>query len=95
MFEKVNVPILGIIENMAINICSKYNNKEHIFGKDGGARMGKDYNVDLLGSLPLDIKIREDLDNGKPTVEKDHNSPITKIFSEVAMKMAAKVADYS
>ena len=95
MFEKVNVPILGIIENMAIHICSKCNNKEHIFGKDGGARMGKDYNVDLLGSLPLDIKIREDLDNGKPTVVNDHNSPITNIFSEVAMKMAAKVADYS
>ena len=80
MFEKVNVPILGIIENMAIHICSKCNNEEHIFGKDGGARMGKDYNVDLLGSLPLDIKIREDLDDGKPTVVNDHNSPITKTF---------------
>jgi ATP-binding protein involved in chromosome partitioning len=95
MFEKVNVPILGIIENMALHICSKCNNEEHIFGKDGGVKMSKDYNVDLLGSLPLDIKIREDLDGGKPTVVNDNNSPITKIFSEIAIKIASKIADYS
>ena len=95
MFEKVNVPILGIIENMALHICSKCNNEEHIFGKDGGVKMSKDYNVELLGSLPLDIKIREDLDGGKPTVINDNNSPITKIFSEIAIKIASKIADYS
>jgi ATP-binding protein involved in chromosome partitioning len=57
--------------------------------------MSKDYNVDLLGNLPLDIKIREDLDNGKPTVARDKGSPITKIFSEIAIKTASKIADYS
>jgi ATP-binding protein involved in chromosome partitioning len=95
MFEKVNVPIIGILENMALHICSKCNNEEHIFGKDGGSKMSEDYDVDLLGSLPLDIKIREDLDGGKPTVINDQNSPITKIFSEIAVKIASKVAGYS
>jgi len=95
MFEKVNVPILGILENMALHVCSGCGHEEHIFGKDGGVRMSKDYNVDLLGSLPLDIKIRKDLDNGKPTVANDMNSPITKIFSEIAIKTASKVADIS
>ena len=95
MFEKVNVPILGILENMALHLCSSCGHEEHIFGKDGGLRMSKDYNVDLLGNLPLDIKIREDLDNGKPTVARDKSSPITKIFSEIAIKTASKIADYS
>ena len=68
MFEKVNIPILGIVENMSIHICSKCGHEEHIFGTGGGGRMSKDYAVDLLGSLPLDIKIREQADSGKPTV---------------------------
>ncbi len=68
MFEKVGIPILGIVENMSTHICSKCGHEEHIFGAGGGEIMCKDYNVDLLGSLPLDITIREQTDGGKPTV---------------------------
>ena len=71
MFEKVNVPILGIVENMAMHTCSNCGHMEHIFGAGGGERMATDYKVDLLGSLPLDIKIREMADGGKPTVVSD------------------------
>ena len=71
MFEKVGIPILGIVENMSLHICSQCGHEEHIFGDGGGARMGKDYDVELLGSLPLDIKIREQADSGKPTVVAD------------------------
>lgn len=95
MFEKVNVPILGIIENMAQHICSSCGHKEHIFGKDGGSKMSNDYSVDLLGSLPLDLKIREDLDNGNPSVAKNEESSISEIFSGIAIKTSSKVADFS
>ena len=71
MFEKVNIPILGIVENMSTHICSNCNHEEHIFGKDGGEKMCADYDMELLGSLPLDINIRQDLDDGTPTVIKD------------------------
>ncbi|OGV72439.1 MAG: ATP-binding protein, partial [Methylophilales bacterium RIFCSPHIGHO2_02_FULL_57_10] len=68
MFEKVGVPIVGLVENMSTHICSKCGHEEHIFGAGGGAQMCKDYDVELLGSLPLDIKIRENSDNGMPIV---------------------------
>ena len=68
MFEKVNIPIIGIVENMAIHTCSKCGNEEHIFGSGGAEKMCQDYGVSLLGSLPLDIKIREQSDNGNPIV---------------------------
>nr|MCH9849366.1 iron-sulfur cluster carrier protein ApbC [Betaproteobacteria bacterium] len=76
MFEKVGIPILGIVENMSTHICSNCGHEEHIFGAGGGETMCKDYNVDLLGSLPLDIKIREQADNGKPTVVAEPDSAI-------------------
>lgn len=99
MFEKVNVPVLGIVENMSIHICSKCGHAEHIFGEGGGERMSKDYNVDLLGSLPLDIRIREQADGGKPTVAVDPNGRISQIYREIARRVAAKLSlqarDYS
>ena len=99
MFEKVNVPVLGIVENMSIHICSKCGHAEHIFGEGGGERMSKDYNVDLLGSLPLDIRIREQADGGKPTVAVDPNGRIAQIYREIARRVAAKLSlqarDYS
>ena len=67
MFEKVGVPILGIVENMSIHICSNCGHEEHIFGDGGGGRMCKDYGIEFLGALPLDIRIREQTDAGKPT----------------------------
>jgi ATP-binding protein involved in chromosome partitioning len=95
MFEKVGIPIVGVVENMAIHICSKCGNQEHIFGEGGGNRMSKDYNIDMLGSLPLDIKIREQADSGKPTVVSDPDGPIAAIYKQIARKVAAKIAKQS
>ena len=93
MFEKVNVPILGIIENMSIHICSNCGHEEHIFGEGGGARMGKDYDVELLGALPLDIHIREQADSGKPTVVADPECRTSQIYKQIARRVAVKIAE--
>jgi ATP-binding protein involved in chromosome partitioning len=95
MFEKVSVPVLGIIENMSTHICSECGHEEHIFGSGGGEQMAKQYGVDLLGSLPLDIKIREGVDNGKPTVAMDPDSAITTNYRNIARRTAAKLAQQS
>lgn len=95
MFEKVNIPILGIVENMSTHICSNCGHEEHIFGAGGGAQMCNDYKVDLLGSLPLDISIREQTDSGKPTVINTPDSKIANIYKEIARKAAIKIANAS
>lgn len=95
MFEKVSVPVLGIIENMSTHICSQCGHEEHIFGSGGGDQMAKQYGVDLLGSLPLDIQIREGVDNGKPTVAIEPDSDITKNYRNIARRTAAKLAQQS
>lgn len=92
MFEKVGVPILGIVENMSTHICSKCGHEEHIFGTGGGAAMCKDYNVDLLGSLPLDIRIREQAGSGTPTVVAEPDSQITAIYKQIARTAAIKLS---
>jgi len=92
MFEKVNIPILGIVENMAVHICSNCGHAEHIFGEGGGARMSQDYDVELLGSLPLDIRIREQADAGKPTVVADPDGPVAQVYRAIARKIAARIA---
>ena len=95
MFEKVGIPIIGIVENMAIHICSQCGHAEHIFGSGGGEKMCKDYDVELLGSLPLDIRIREQADSGKPTVVSDPEGPIAAIYRDIARKVAARIARQS
>jgi len=99
MFEKVNVPVMGIIENMSIHICSQCGHEEHIFGSGGGERMSQDHEVDLLGALPLDIGIREQADGGKPTVIADPDSRITEIYRDISRRVTAKLSlqgkDYS
>ena len=95
MFEKVGIPILGIVENMSTHICSQCGHEEHIFGAGGGAAMCKDYNVDLLGSLPLDIRIREQTDGGMPTVIAEPESQITDIYKKIARTIAIKIAQLS
>lgn len=95
MFEKVQVPVLGIIENMSTYICSKCGHEEHIFGSGGGDQMAKQYGVGLLGSLPLDINIREGVDNGKPTVAMEPDSAITANYREIARRTAARLAQQS
>ena len=92
MFEKVQVPVLGIIENMSTHICSRCGHEEHIFGSGGGAQMANQYEVDLLGALPLDVTIREGVDNGKPTVAMEPESTISLSYREIARRAAAKLA---
>ena len=93
MFEKVNIPILGIVENMAVHVCSKCGHAEHIFGSGGGEKMAADYNVSVLGSLPLDLRIREQADSGHPTVASDPDSKAAEIYREIGRKVAAKIAE--
>ncbi len=93
MFEKVNIPILGIVENMALHVCSSCGHEEHIFGAGGGERMAKEYGVNLLGSLPLDIRIREQADSGNPTVVAEPDSRVARIYREIARKVAVKIAE--
>lgn len=92
MFEKVEVPVLGIVENMSIHICSNCGHEEHIFGEGGGKRMAEQYDVDFLGALPLDIRIREETDAGKPTVVAEPESRIAQIYREIARRTAAKLS---
>src|SRR6266545_54039 len=92
MFEKVGVPIVGVVENMSIHICSKCGHAEHIFGEGGAKRMCADYNVPFLGELPLDIRIREQADSGRPTVIADPDGKIADIYREIARRTAVFVA---
>ncbi|MCN4143792.1 MAG: iron-sulfur cluster carrier protein ApbC [Thiohalomonas sp.] len=92
MFEKVNVPVLGVVENMSTHICSNCAHEERIFGEGGGQRMSDEENVDLLGSLPLDMSIRQLADDGTPTVVSEPDSRITELYVEIARKVAAKLA---
>ena len=99
MFEQVGVPVLGIVENMSIHICSNCGHAEPIFGSGGGERMARKYGVELLGALPLAIDIRLDADGGHPTVVADPAGPAARIYLEIARKTAARLAlkarDYS
>jgi ATP-binding protein involved in chromosome partitioning len=99
MFEKVGVPILGIVENMAVHVCSNCGHAEHIFGEGGGQRMASEYGMDYLGALPLDIRIRQQADSGKPTVVAEPDGEIAALYKtvarEVAIKIAAKAKDFS
>ncbi len=92
MFQKVEVPVLGIVENMSTHICSKCGHEEHIFGAGGGSAMSEQFGVDLLGSLPLDIRISEETDGGKPTVITEPDSRISETYREIARKTAAKLS---
>jgi len=92
MFEKVGVPILGIVENMAVYCCPNCGHTEHIFGADGGRRMAAEYGVDYLGGLPLTMAIREQADNGRPTVVADPDGDIAATYKAVARQVAVKIA---
>ena len=92
MFEKVAVPVLGIVENMSIHVCSNCGHAEHIFGAGGGARMAAQYGVALLGELPLDVHIREEADGGRPTVVAAPDSPRAQAYFQMARRTAAALA---
>ena len=93
MFEKVGVPILGLVENMAVYCCPNCGHVEHIFGADGGKKMAAQYKLDYLGALPLNMSIREQADSGRPTVVADPDGEIAAIYKAVARQVAVKIAD--
>ena len=93
MFEKVDIPIWGIIENMSTHICSQCGHAEAIFGEGGGEKMCADFGIDFLGRLPLTMAIREQADAGKPTVIADPEGPIAAVYKDIARKIAIKVAE--
>ena len=99
MFEKVDIPILGIIENMSTHICSSCGYEEHIFGEGGGIAMAEEADVTLLGALPLEMRIRQQADSGKPTVVAEPDCRAAEIYKQIARKAAARLAkqakDYS
>ena len=92
MFRKVDVPVFGIVENMAVHICTNCGHSDHLFGAGGGERMAKEYSVQLLGALPLARSIREQADSGNPTVAAEPDSAVTKIYREIARRVIAQVA---
>ncbi len=92
MFEKVGVPILGIVENMAVHVCSNCGHVEHIFGADGGKKMAADYQMDYLGALPLNMQIRLQADQGRPTVVADPDGDVAAIYKAMARKVAVSIA---
>ncbi|HET7592787.1 MAG TPA: iron-sulfur cluster carrier protein ApbC [Rhodanobacteraceae bacterium] len=91
-FEKVQVPVLGVIENMATHVCSNCGHEEHVFGEGGGARIAEQYGVPLLGSLPLDVRIREQADGGNPTVSAMPDSDLAMRYREIARNTAARLS---
>lgn len=99
MFDKVGVPILGVVENMAVHVCTNCGHVEHIFGEGGGKRYADEKSLDYLGALPLNLQIRLQADNGKPTVVSDPDSEVAGIYKavarQVAIKVAAKAKDFS
>ena len=99
MFEKVEVRVLGVVENMSVHVCTNCGHVEHVFGSGGGGRMAAEYGVHLLGELPLDIRIREDADGGSPTVAAEPGSPRARAYLQMARRTAARLAtlnkDYS
>jgi ATP-binding protein involved in chromosome partitioning len=92
MFEKVDVPVLGVVENMGLHICSQCGHEEHIFGEGGGKRLAEQHDVELLGSLPLDAGIQRDTDGGRPSVVADPDGRVAQIFGEIARRTAAKLS---
>ena len=93
MFEKVGVPILGIVENMAVHVCSNCGHVEHIFGAEGGRKMAEQYGMEYLGALPLDIHIRLQADSGMPTVAADPDGEVAGIYKAVARRVAVGIAE--
>ncbi len=92
MFEKVEIPVLGVVENMSTHICSQCGHEEHVFGEGGGKRMAEEYGVEHLGDVPLDGRIREDADSGRPTVVADPDGSIATVYKRIARRLAARLS---
>ena len=92
MFEKVEIEVLGVVENMSTHICSECGHQEHIFGEGGGQRMAEEYGIAYLGGVPLDVRIRTDADQGCPTVVSDPDGEVSKIYRKIARTTAARLS---
>ncbi len=92
MFRKVEIPVLGVVENMALHVCGKCGHIEHIFGAGGGERIARDYQTELLGALPLDMRIREEVDSGRPTVVAEPDGEIAALYRQIARRTGAALA---
>jgi ATP-binding protein involved in chromosome partitioning len=95
MFQTVEVPVLGVVENMSTHVCSKCGHEEHIFGSGGGRRMAAQFGLDVLAELPLDIRIREQSDSGRPTVVAEPQSALGQAYIALARRAAAKLASHA
>jgi ATP-binding protein involved in chromosome partitioning len=93
MFEKVGIPILGVVENMSFHTCPKCGHESHIFGSGGAERMAKEYKTELLGQLPLDESIQRQADSGRPTVVSDPDGEIAALYRRIARRCAVKIAE--
>jgi ATP-binding protein involved in chromosome partitioning len=93
MFEKVGIPILGIVENMAMHTCTNCGHTEHIFGQGGGEKMAGEYDIEYLGGLPLDIRIREQADSGRPTVVAEPDGDLAATYRRIARRVAVRIAE--
>lgn len=91
MFTKVNIPVLGVVENMAVHVCSNCGHAEHLFGEGGGAKLAAQYGVEMLASLPLAMAIREQADGGKPTVVAEPDGPLALLYQQLARKVGARL----
>jgi ATP-binding protein involved in chromosome partitioning len=92
MFEKVKIPVMGVVENMSMHICSACGHQEAIFGEGGGELLSQDYQVPLLGKLPLDRQIRAALDKGTPSLVESPNSAISETYRQIAREMASRLS---
>ena len=93
MFDKVNIPVLGIIENMAVHVCSQCGHHEHIFGKDGAQIVASEYSAEILGVLPLSMDIRQRADDGKPSVYFDPECPESRVYRDISLKITTVLAN--
>lgn len=91
MFRKVNVPLLGVVENMGVHICSNCGHAEAIFGEGGGKQLSEDYGIEVIGSLPLDLSIREHTDSGNPIVVAKPDGPVARAYRALADKVVEKI----
>lgn len=92
MFRKVEIPVLGVVENMALHVCSNCGHIEHVFGAGGGERIARDYQTELLGALPLDMRIREEVDSGSPTVVAAPDGELAALYRQIARRTGAALA---
>jgi ATP-binding protein involved in chromosome partitioning len=93
MFKKVGIPLLGVVENMSIHVCSNCGHEEAIFGSGGGDKLAQDYGIEVIGKLPLDVTIREQSDSGTPVIASDQSHPAARAYLHLAENVERKIQE--